>query len=77
MPQDKCSTVGGPCASTLLHRVIDYENGELETEAEVIDLFQDLINSGLVWQLQGHYGRFAKYLIENGDCHLPVGGIKP
>ncbi len=48
-------------------QIIAYENGEL-TEDEVIDLFQELINSGLVWQLQGHYGRMASALIDAGYC---------
>ena len=47
--------------------IIAYENGELEEE-EVILLFQDLIDSGLAWQLQGSYGRMAEKLIESGYC---------
>jgi len=48
-------------------KIIAFESGELD-EDEVIDLFQDLIDSGLAWQLQGHYGRTAKALIEAGYC---------
>jgi hypothetical protein len=47
--------------------IIAYENGELEEE-EVILLFQDLIDSGLAWQLQGSYGRMAEKLLESGYC---------
>jgi hypothetical protein len=47
--------------------IIAYESGELQEE-EVIALFQRLINSGLVWRLQGHYGRTARALIEAGLC---------
>jgi hypothetical protein len=49
-------------------QIIAYEQGDLE-EGEVIDLFQNLINSGLAWQLQGAYGRMAMRLIEAGLCH--------
>jgi hypothetical protein len=49
-------------------QIIAYEQGELE-EGEVIALFQDLINSGLAWQLQGAYGRMAMHLIDAGYCH--------
>jgi len=49
-------------------KIISYEQGELEEE-EIVELFQELINSGLAWELQGHYGRTAKYLIETGVCN--------
>lgn len=50
-------------------RVIDYENGELDQQA-TFELFQDMINDGTVWQLQGHYGRTAVALIAAGHCTL-------
>lgn len=53
-----------------LDRIIAYEQGELD-EDEVIDLFQDLVNTGLAWQLQGHYGRTAARLYEAGLINLP------
>ncbi len=46
-------------------KVLAYEQGEL-TDSEVIDLFKELIKSGLIWNLQGHYQRTANYLIQNG-----------
>lgn len=50
--------------------IIDYEDGELDDE-QVIDMFQKLINSGQAWSLQGHYGRMAKALIDDGHCTYP------
>lgn len=45
--------------------LFDYEDGKLD-EIQSLLLFSELIKSGLVWQLQGHYGRTAKALIEGG-----------
>jgi len=47
--------------------IIAFESGQLSEEG-VLELFQQLINSGLAWQLQGSYGRTAKALIEAGHC---------
>jgi hypothetical protein len=47
--------------------IIAYENGEMDAD-DMIDFFQGMINSGAVWQLQGHYGRTAKALIYAGHC---------
>tara|TARA_X000001388_G_scaffold74110_1_gene66629 strand:- start:251 stop:430 length:180 start_codon:yes stop_codon:yes gene_type:complete len=44
-----------------------YESGEM-TEDEIVEFFQQLIDSGMAWTLQGHYGRTAAYLIEQGFC---------
>jgi hypothetical protein len=48
--------------------IMAYENGEL-SEVEIIDGFQQLVTSGLVWQLQGSYGRAAAAYIEAGLIH--------
>ena len=50
---------------TLVDEIIRYENGDM-TDEEVIIFFQGLVNTGLAWSLQGHYGRTAEALIEEG-----------
>ena len=49
-------------------KIIAFEQGELDEEG-ILELFQELIDSGLVWQLQGSYGRIAKNLIDAGYCN--------
>lgn len=38
---------------------------------EEVEAWQYLIDTGLVWQLQGSYGRTAQRLIEEGVCNAP------
>ena len=47
---------------------IAWEMGEIESEEELAEGFQYLIDSGIVWRLQGMYGRAAQRLIEAGIC---------
>jgi hypothetical protein len=45
--------------------IIAFESGELDAD-KIVELFQRLVDTGLAWQLQGHYGRTAMSLIEAG-----------
>ena len=47
--------------------IMEYEGGDMAPD-DIVARFQDMIDSGLVWQLQGHYGRTANNLIRNGYC---------
>ena len=44
---------------------------EAESEEQVIEAWQTLIDTGLAWQLQGWFGRQARALIDEGIC-LPA-----
>jgi len=50
-----------------IDKIISYEQGELD-EDQTVELFQELINDGSAWTLQGHYGRTATALINAGLC---------
>lgn len=52
-----------------INKIIAYEQGEM-TEDEMIELFQELVDSGDAWRLQGHYARTARALIEAGIIEL-------
>jgi hypothetical protein len=48
-----------------LTQIIAYEQGELD-DFETVDLFQELVNTGLAWTLQGSYGRTAAAMLRSG-----------
>lgn len=47
--------------------IMAYEDGSLEEE-EIVSGFQRMIDDGMVWSLQGSYGRMAQHLIDLGYC---------
>lgn len=48
-----------------IDKIIAFEQGELDTDG-IIDLFQELLDTGAVWNLQGSYGRMATALLAEG-----------
>lgn len=57
----------GKGVDDVLDQIIRYETGEMDGD-EIKAFFQKIIDSGLVWQLQGSYGRTANTLIAAGYC---------
>ncbi len=49
---------------TMIDRIIAFETGDID-DTEFLNLFSELIRTGLAWSLQGFYGRTAQQLIEN------------
>tara|TARA_R110000824_G_scaffold7514_6_gene34044 strand:- start:14898 stop:15113 length:216 start_codon:yes stop_codon:yes gene_type:complete len=45
--------------------------GDVEEADKYVAAFQFLINSGVVWELQGSLGRQAAELIDAGFCTIP------
>ena len=56
----------------LTRRIIAFEQGELN-HAQSVELFQELVDTGLAWKLRGSYGGMAARLLEQGIIHPPVG----
>lgn len=48
---------------------------EPESEEQLIEAWQFLIDTGLCWQLQGWFGRQAQSLIDAGICHKAGEGV--
>ena len=56
----------------LVNKICEYENGEMEHD-DMLEFFQELVDTGLAWQLQGHYGRLASALIIDGQISSGTG----
>lgn len=54
----------------IVSTIMEFEEGT-QKPAQTIKMFQHLIDTGMVWKLQGMYGRLARDLIAQGQCHLP------
>lgn len=55
-----------------VQKIIEFESGELSME-ETVNLFQELINTGVIFSLQGSYQRAAQQLIDAGLVSKPWG----
>lgn len=53
----------------IVGKILDYEAGDMD-EDQVVEFFQELIDSGTINGLQGSYQRMACALIEAGYCHI-------
>lgn len=51
---------------TTLDAIMTIECDDNATQADILQAFQFLVDSGEVWSLQGWYGRTAKVLIDEG-----------
>ena len=56
--------------SDLVNKIMSFESGEME-EHEVCAFFQFLIDTGLIYGLQGSYQRTAQQLLDAGLIVAP------
>ncbi len=54
----------------LVDQLIAYEEGQI-TKDEEVAFFEHLVETGVCWQLSGHYQRVAATLIESGLIRPP------
>ena len=47
-------------------------NQEPDSDEQYIQAWQQLIDTGLAWTLQGFFGRTASAMIQNGVCYMPI-----
>ena len=48
---------------------------EPKSDEQYIQAWQQLIDTGLAWTMQGFFGRTAATMIQNGLCYYPT--VKP
>ena len=58
----------------IVDKIMRWEQGEMTTEDEVVEFFQELVDTGAAWSLQGSYGRTATALIDAGYVTRPEFG---
>lgn len=49
----------------VVEQLVEYECGLLDGEG-VLALFQELVDTGMAWKMQGSYGRMAEHLLDEG-----------
>lgn len=57
-------------SDAMMEQIHRYETGGMTDHDELVQFYQELINSGLAWKLQSRYGRNAVALIQTGVCQL-------
>ena len=58
-------------STDIVGKIMAFEQGELENE-EVYNLFQFLLDSGMIHSLQGSYQRMAEELLLAGVIQMPT-----
>ena len=46
----------------IVNKIMDFESGEMNETGQIVDFFQELGDSGMIFHLQGHYHRLFSQL---------------
>ena len=67
-----------PPPANIVDEILAYEGGSMDGDMpRVLELYRQLIESGMVWSLQGHYQRNAERLIVAGVIKVSGGNGQP
>ena len=61
--------------SDIISKIMDFESGEMTRTEQIVDFFQELGDSGMIFSLQGHYHRLFNQLAEAGL--VKIGSDRP
>jgi hypothetical protein len=61
--------------SDIVNKIMDFESGEMTSTEQIVDFFQELGDSGMIFSLQGHYHRVFNQLTEAGL--VKIGSDRP
>ena len=50
----------------IVNKIMDFESGEMTSTEQIVDFFQELGDSGMIFSLQGHYHRLFNNLVDAG-----------
>ena len=50
----------------IVNKIMDFESGDMTETAQIVDLFQELGDTGVIYGLQGHYHRLFNNLVDSG-----------
>ena len=59
----------------IISKIMDFESGEMSGTEQIVVLFQELGDSGMIFSLQGHYHRLFNQLAEAGL--VKIGSDRP
>lgn len=59
----------------MVNQIMKYERGNMDFEEE-IEMYQELLDTGIIFKLQGHYQRRATVLLQSKLITMPKGESK-